>query len=39
VYKLRITLDAAYPGIVVQTVRAIEAVMPKNSVNCWLRET
>ena len=32
VFKLRISLDARYPGIAEECVRAIHAVMPKNSV-------
>jgi Homeodomain-like domain len=31
-YKLRITLDAGYPGIVAECVAAIRAVRPKNPV-------
>ena len=36
-FKLRITLDAAYPGIVQEAVRAVSEVRPQNKVNERLR--
>jgi hypothetical protein len=39
VYKLRVTLDAAYPGIVESAMGAIRAVMPANHANCCDRQT
>ncbi len=37
VYKLRITLDARYPGIIEECVTAMRDVMPANIVNTWTR--
>lgn len=39
VYKLRLALDAAYPGIVESASGAVKAVMPANNVNCCDRQT
>ncbi|HYP47814.1 MAG TPA: hypothetical protein VEQ61_04175, partial [Thermoleophilaceae bacterium] len=33
VFKLRLALDAAYPGIIAAAVHSLEATMPANSVN------
>jgi hypothetical protein len=33
VYRLRITTDARYPGIIAECVAAMQAVMPENRVN------
>jgi hypothetical protein len=32
-YKLRVTLDAAYPGIIEEAISAMERIRPMNSVN------
>jgi hypothetical protein len=37
VYRLRMLLDAAYPGIVEECVAAMSAVMPRNRVNLRTR--
>lgn len=38
VFKLRIVLDAAYPGIVGECIDAIGAVMPRNRINSRVRD-
>jgi hypothetical protein len=37
VYKLRLTLDLAYPGIIDEAVAAMRQVMPFNKSNMWER--
>jgi hypothetical protein len=37
VYKLRLTLDAAYPGILAAAASAMEEILPANRVNRWVR--
>jgi hypothetical protein len=37
VYKLRITLDARYPGVIRQCAAAMRDVMPASKVNSWER--
>jgi hypothetical protein len=39
VYKLRISLDAKYPGIVGECSSALAAVMPESKVNTYTRST
>jgi len=38
VYRLRITLDVRYPGIVQECEAAMQAVLPWNRVGCQLRK-
>ena len=38
VYKLRVFLDAAYPGIISECIRAMEEVLPSSKVNTWRRQ-
>lgn len=38
-YKLRITLDKKYPGIIAETVAAIQSMVPNNKVGIVDRET
>jgi hypothetical protein len=37
VFRLRITLDIAYPGIIDEVARAVKVVQPKNRVGCYVR--
>jgi Homeodomain-like domain len=37
VYRLRLTLDAAYPGIIDEAVSTMRQVRPVNRVNTWAR--
>jgi Homeodomain-like domain-containing protein len=36
-YRLRVSTDAAYPGVIAECAQAMQAVLPRNRVSVWRR--